>query len=190
MKNTINIYLEDTSKNFINLKKESSNIEAAINIIINALKKNNKIFFCGNGGSAGDSQHLAAELMGRYKKDRNPLAAIALTVNTSVITAIGNDYGYEKIFSRQLEGIGNSGDVLIGISTSGNSQNIIEAMESAKKKKIKIICFTGNKETKMTSLADCTIFTPSSETNQIQEMHIAIGHLICGIVEEEIFGKS
>lgn len=190
MKNTIVDYFDTISKNFEVLKKESKNIEDAVNIIINALENSNKIIFCGNGGSAGDSQHLAAELMGRYKKDRSPLPAIALTVDTSALTAIGNDYGYEKVFSRQLEGIGTQGDVLVGISTSGKSQNVIEAMKSAIKMGITTICFTGDVDTELTKISSCTIKVSSKETNHIQEMHIAVGQLICGLVEDHFFSED
>ena len=133
MKNTIINYLNKASDNYNALKSESDNIEIVTNVTLQALKNKNKIIFCGNGGSAGDSQHLAAELMGRYKIDRKPLPAIALTVDTSAITAIGNDYGYDKVFSRQLEGIGEKGDVLFGISTSGESKNVLEAIKASKK---------------------------------------------------------
>ena len=127
MKKMIENAFDDISKNFLELKKKSPIIEEIATVWITALARGNKVIFCGNGGSAADSQHLAAELMGRYKFDRNPMAAMSLTVDTSALTAIGNDYGYEKIFSRQLKGIGNSGDVLVGISTSGNSKNILDA---------------------------------------------------------------
>ena len=146
----------------------------------------NKIIFCGNGGSAGDSQHLAAELMGRYKVDRKPLPAIALTVDTSAITAIGNDYGYENVFSRQLKGIGNKGDVLISISTSGKSENVLEAIKEAKKMGIYVVSLTGINDSDMKKISDLTISAQSNETNHIQEMHIAIGQLICGIVENAV----
>ena len=187
MKTIIDEYLSEVSKNFENLKNQSDNIEKAANIIIEALEKNNKIIFCGNGGSAGDSQHLAAELMGRYKKDRKPLPAIALTVDTSAITAIGNDYGFNKVFSRQLEGVGIKGDVLIAISTSGKSGNIIDAVNVAKKMNITVISLTGKDRSALSENSNISIMAPSSETNHIQEMHITIGHLICGIVENKFF---
>ena len=187
MKTIIDEYLSEVSKNFENLKNQSDNIEKAANIIIEALEKNNKIIFCGNGGSAGDSQHLAAELMGRYKKDRKPLPAIALTVDTSAITAIGNDYGFNKVFSRQLEGVGIKGDVLIAISTSGKSGNIIDAVNVAKKMNITVISLTGKDRSTLSENSNISIMAPSSETNHIQEMHITIGHLICGIVENKFF---
>ena len=190
MEKIIKDYLDKASKNFIALKNQSENIEVATNVVIKSLQAGKKIIFCGNGGSAGDSQHLAAELMGRYKVDRKPMPAIALTVDTSAITAIGNDYGYENVFSRQLRGIGNKGDVLIAISTSGKSKNVINAIHEAKEMGIYVISFTGIDDSEMKSLSDNTISAQSNETNHIQEMHIAIGQLICGIVEEEIIKNN
>ncbi len=190
MKEKIQKYFQTVSNNFQLLEKQTQNIESASNIIIDSLKKRNKIIFCGNGGSAADSQHLSAELMGRYKLDRNPLPAISLTVDTSAITAIGNDYGYEHVFSRQLSGIGNKNDVLYATSTSGTSKNIIEAIKTAKEMGIHVIALTGNNKTTISDYADVVINAPSNETNYIQEMHIAIGQLICGIVEEHFFGNN
>jgi|TARA_B100000768_G_scaffold174092_1_gene184006 D-sedoheptulose 7-phosphate isomerase len=186
MKEKIEDYFDKVSSNFIQLKNQSQKIENAANEVMNSLKKGNKIIFCGNGGSAGDSQHLAAELMGRYKVDRKPLPAIALTVDTSAITAIGNDYGYENVFSRQLKGIGNKGDVLIAISTSGKSKNVIKAIEEAKNMGIYVISLSGSSWSEMQDLSDLNINAQSDETNHIQEMHIAIGQLICGIVESAV----
>jgi D-sedoheptulose 7-phosphate isomerase len=170
--------------NFEKLKGKSEVIEKIANIWIKALSNGNKIIFCGNGGSAADSQHLSAELMGRYKVDRDPLPSISLTTDTSALTAIGNDYGYEKVFSRPLKGMGNCGDVLVGISTSGNSKNILDAFIVAKQKRIISIAFTGESGGEMKKFADITINVPSTITNNIQEMHIAVGHIICGGVEE------
>ena len=190
MKKKIKNYLQNVSNNFKLLESQSDNIKIATNIMIKALNSKNKIIYCGNGGSAADSQHLSAELMGRYKLDRKPLPAISLTVDTSAITAIGNDYGFEYIFSRQLEGIGNKGDILYATSTSGESKNVIKAIEKAKEIGIKVICITGKDNNKMSKISDITIHAQSNETNHIQEMHIAIGQLICGIIEEELFGKN
>ena len=190
MKEKIKKYFQTVSNNFQLLEKQTQNIESASNIIIDSLKKGNKIIFCGNGGSAADSQHLSAELMGRYKLDRNPLPAISLTVDTSAITAIGNDYGYEHVFSRQLSGIGNKNDVLYATSTSGTSKNVIEAIKTAKEMEIHVIALTGSNKTNISDYADVVINAPSNETNYIQEMHIAIGQLICGIVEEHFFGNN
>ena len=190
MKKKIKNYLQNVSNNFKLLESQSDNIQIATNIMIEALNSKNKIVYCGNGGSAADSQHLSAELMGRYKLDRKPLPAISLTVDTSAITAIGNDYGFEHIFSRQLEGIGNKGDILYATSTSGESKNVIKAIEKAKEIGIKVICVTGKDNNKMAEISNITIHAQSNETNHIQEMHIAIGQLICGIIEEELFGKN
>jgi len=159
-------------------------IEKAANLCLNALKNNKKILIAGNGGSAADSQHFAAELTGRFKKERNSLPAIALTTDTSALTAIGNDYGFEYVFSRQLEGLGNRGDIFIGISTSGNSKNVIEAIKKAKEKNIKVITLLGKDGGKMKNLGDINIIIPSNETPRIQEMHIMILHMICQIIDE------
>jgi len=182
--------LKTISENFIKLQEQADTIQAIADIWIEALKNGNKVIFCGNGGSAADSQHLSAELMGRYKIDRQPMPAMSLTTDTSALTAIGNDYGYENVFSRPLKGIGNKGDVLVGISTSGNSKNILEAYKVAKEKGIKTIAFTGSKGGEMINSADVTLNVPSDITNNIQEMHIASGHIICGIVEDYFFGKG
>lgn len=180
---------EQIANNFIKLKSKAPVIDAISEIWIDALSNGNKVIFCGNGGSAADSQHLAAELMGRYKIDRDPMAAISLTVDTSALTAIGNDYGYEMVFSRQLKGIGKKGDVLVGISTSGNSRNILDAFAVAKELGIRTVALTGESGGAMKSQADLCLNVPSSVTNNIQEMHIACGHLICGIVENHFFSK-
>ena len=156
------------------------------NECIASLRNGNKIIFCGNGGSAADSQHLAAELVGRYKLNRPAYNSIALTTDTSILTAVGNDFGYDTIFERQVEGVGGAGDVLFGISTSGNSKNIVLAFEKAKSMGIKTVALTGEKQSKMSEIADYTINVPSSVTNNIQEMHIAVGHSICEIVEKEM----
>ncbi|GHT60974.1 phosphoheptose isomerase [Endomicrobiia bacterium] len=179
--------IEKIVDNFEKLKDKSSTIEKIADIWIKALSNENKIIFCGNGGSAADSQHLAAELIGRYKIDRDPMPAISLTTDTSILTAIGNDYGFDKVFSRALIGIGKSGDVLVGISTSGNSKNIIDAFAIAKQKGIITIAFTGEGGGEMKKAADVTLNVPSTATNNIQEMHIAVGHIVCGVVERHFF---
>ena len=167
------------------LKEAAAEIEKIVWICTAALKNGNKILFCGNGGSAAQAQHLAAELVGRYKMERRALAALSLTVDTSDITAIGNDYGYDDIFRRQLEGLGKAGDVLIGLSTSGNSANVIRAFELARNMGIRTVAFTGEGGGKMKALADICLAVPSNQTNHIQEMHITIGHIVCGLVEKE-----
>ena len=190
MKDNIKNYFERVSNNFIELCNQSEKISNAIDIIYESLNNKNKIIFCGNGGSASDSQHLAAELMGRYKLDRDPLPAISLSVDTSALTAIGNDYGYEYTFSRQLKGVGNSGDVLVAISTSGESKNVIKAVEVAKEMNIYTIAFTGKDISSLSEIVDLSINAPSQETNHIQEMHIAIGQLICGAIEDKFFKRN
>jgi D-sedoheptulose 7-phosphate isomerase len=150
----------------------------------------NKTILAGNGGSAADAQHIAAELVGRYGFDRPSIPSLALTTDTSNLTAIGNDYGYEQIFSRQLEGMGQEGDIFIGISTSGNSANILRAFESAKKKNIFTVALTGNDGGKMADLADISLIIPSNSTPRIQESHILIGHILCDIIEKEIFADG
>ena len=149
-----------------------------------------KVLFCGNGGSASDAQHLAAELSGRYLYDRDPLYAEALHVNTSYLTAVANDYSYDLIYSRMIKGSGKKGDVLFGISTSGNSVNVINALKQAKELGMKTVAFTGAGESKMASVADLCIKVPSEDTPRIQEAHIMIGHIICEIIESELFPRS
>ena len=158
--------------------------------IIKAYKSNKKVILFGNGGSAADAQHLAAELVNKFYLDRKSLPAIALTVNTSILTAIGNDYSFSQIFSKQLEGIGTEGDIAIGISTSGNSKNIIEGLKFAKKIKLFTIGFTGKNGGKINNIVDICINVPSDDTPRIQEVHIMIGHIICEIIEKELFKKG
>lgn len=153
-----------------------------------ALKSGGKVLFCGNGGSAADSQHLAAEFIGRFQKERRSLAAVALTVDTSALTAIANDYGYDEVFARQVEGLGRSGDVLIGISTSGNSANVVKAVEMARDIGMHTIAFTGEGGGKLKDLCDLTFAVPSRVTARVQEMHIMAGHILCELVEED-YGK-
>lgn len=150
-----------------------------------ALKSGNKVLFCGNGGSAADAQHLAAELIGRFQKERRSLASVALTTDTSILTAVANDYGYDEVFARQVEGLGRSGDVLIGISTSGNSANVVKAALKARDTGMHTIAFTGEAGGKLKDICDITFAVPSKVTARIQEMHIMVGHIICELVEEE-----
>ncbi len=165
-------------------------IEKAANEIINAYKNGNKTMLAGNGGSAADAQHIAGEFVSRFYFDRPGLPSIALSTDTSILTAIGNDYGYEKLFARQVQAQGKAGDVFIGISTSGNSPNILKAFETCKEKNIFSIGLTGATGGKMESMCDICIKVPSSETPRIQECHILIGHILCLIVEDDIFGKE
>ena len=154
--------------------------------VVETLRAGGKIMFCGNGGSAADSQHLAAELVGRQNYNRAPAAGLALTVDTSALTAIGNDYGYDTVFSRQVEALGNAGDVLIGISTSGRSANVVRAIEAAKAKGITTVSFTGHESRDM-GIADIPLSVPASETAKIQELHITCGHIIFALAERILF---
>jgi D-sedoheptulose 7-phosphate isomerase len=162
-------------------------IQQVASVITSSLQQQHKILFCGNGGSAADAQHLAAEFSGRFYKDRTPLYAEALHCNTSYMTAVGNDYGYDQVYSRILRGIGQAGDVLVGISTSGNSVNILEAYKVAKEKGMIIVSMTGVSGGKMRDNTDYLLNVPSSDTPRIQESHITIGHIICEIVENNLF---
>jgi D-sedoheptulose 7-phosphate isomerase len=164
-----------------------ANIDLAIKKIITAFKNGNRLFLCGNGGSASDAQHLAAELTGRYAYDRPPLSAEALHTNTSTLTAIANDYGYDQAFARTLQGLATTGDVVICLSTSGNSQNILNVALAAKKQGIYAIAMTGSQPSKLSEIADLTLKMPSSNTPIIQECHIAVGHSICHVVEASMF---
>jgi D-sedoheptulose 7-phosphate isomerase len=162
-------------------------IQVIADVCVEALKADKKILFCGNGGSAADAQHLAAEFSGRFYKDRDPLFAEALHVNTSYLTAVANDYSYEQIYSRLIKAKGRTGDVLIGISTSGNSGNIVKAFEQAKVQGMITVAMTGKTGGKMKSLSDYLLNMPSTDTPRIQEAHILIGHIICEIVELKMF---
>ena len=159
-------------------------IKKACETAVATLKAGGKILLCGNGGSAADAQHIAAELTGRYKTERGALAGIALTTDTSALTAIGNDYGYEFVFSRQLEALGREGDLLIAISTSGNSGNVVKALELARKIGIKTIGLSGRTGGAMNELCELNLVVPSNDTPRIQEMHIMIGHIICQAIDD------
>lgn len=162
-------------------------IEKVVVAVVTAFKNGNRIYFCGNGGSAADAQHLAAEFSGRFYTDRKALPAEALHCNTSYLTAVANDYSYDAVYARLIDGIGQKGDVLIGLSTSGNSGNIIKAFETAKEKGLITVGFTGDSGGKMKLLCDYLLNVPSSDTPRIQESHIMIGHIICQLVEERYF---
>jgi D-sedoheptulose 7-phosphate isomerase len=164
-------------------------IYTAVELVTTAFKNGNAVYFAGNGGSAADAQHLAAEFSGRFYKDRKALPSDALHCNSSYLTAVANDYSYDVIYARLLEGIAKPGDVLIGISTSGNSGNIVKAFEMAKSIGVKTIGFTGSKGGKMKDLGDLLINIPSNTTPRIQESHILVGHIICELVEINIFGQ-
>ena len=155
-----------------------------------ALRRGNKILWCGNGGSAGDSQHLAAEIVGRFSRERRGQPSIALTTDTSILTAVANDYGYDAVFSRQVEALGNPGDILIGISTSGNSRNVIAAIEAAKLSGVTTIAFTGEGGGRMSQIADYLVDIDSRETARVQEAHILVGHMLCDWLELDLIARD
>lgn len=169
------------------LKNISNDIETAVNLCVETVKNGGKIIICGNGCSAGDSQHLVACLACKFRKNRDAIKAVALTTNQSLITAVSNDFGFDKIFERQLEAIGNKGDILIGMSTSGNSKNVVFAFDYAKLNGIKTISFTGETGGLLKDKSDVCIKVKSSVSSNIQEAHITIGHILCGLIESEIF---
>lgn len=163
-------------------------IDLAAGACVEALRSDKKILLCGNGGSAADAQHIAAELTGRFMKDRPALYAEALHVNTSALTAIANDYGFEQVFARQIEAMGRKGDILIALSTSGNSPNVLLALEKARRLEMTTIGMTGSNPGKLASISDILINIPSTDTARIQEVHLHIGHILCGIIEGQLFG--
>lgn len=190
-KKIYNKIIEDVFNEHLNTIKEShvqisKKIEEASNLIKKSLKTGGTIYWCGNGGSAADSQHIAAEFVGRFKKDRKPLKSLALTTDTSVLTCVANDYSYEEIFSRQIKAFGKKGDVLVAITTSGKSKNIINALIQAKKMKIKTIGLLGKDGGKCKDYCDISIIVPSKVTARIQETHILIEHLLCELVEYKL----
>jgi D-sedoheptulose 7-phosphate isomerase len=186
IKNIIQVSI-DVKRLVLQNEELISNIDKVIDKIVLAFKNRKHVYFCGNGGSAADAQHLAAEFSGRFYIDRKALPAEALHCNTSYLTAVANDYGYDVIYSRIIEGIGEEGDILVGLSTSGNSKNIVKAFEKAKEKKITTIGLTGSSGGAMKSYSDYLINIPSNDTPRIQESHILIGHIICQLVEEKYF---
>jgi D-sedoheptulose 7-phosphate isomerase len=171
-------------------KKRVAAIRAAAETLIRSLKEGHRVLWCGNGGSAADAQHLAAELSGRFYYDRPPLNSEALHCNTSYLTAVANDYGYDLIYSRMINGACHAGDVLVGISTSGNSENIYNAFVKARELGVTTIAMTGESGGKMKEMADILLNVPSTDTPRIQECHILIGHIICEIVEKEMFPRD
>ncbi|AEF95810.1 D-sedoheptulose 7-phosphate isomerase [Methanotorris igneus] len=181
-------YFEESAKVKLKFIEENEeNLRKSIEIIAEVLKNGNKILICGNGGSAADAQHFAAEIVGRFKLERKGLPAIALTTDTSILTAIGNDYGFEMIFERQVEALGKKGDVLVGISTSGNSKNVIRAVNKAKEMGIYTIGLLGKGGGKLKDIVDLALVVPSNDTARIQECHLTIYHVICEEVEKRLF---
>ena len=181
--NFVNNELEEHLKNTKSIYQLIPKIYNLTNIIISTFKKGKKLLVCGNGGSAADAQHFSSELIGRYEKERSSFPAIALTTDSSAITSISNDFGFDNIFSRQIEGLGEPGDILIVISTSGNSKNLIKAIETAKKKNIQCAALLGNKGGLISEMVDLKIIISSKRTCRIQEMHGLIIHMICGLIE-------
>ncbi|MGC8866253.1 MAG: D-sedoheptulose 7-phosphate isomerase [Bacteroidales bacterium] len=177
-------------QNLLNDERLLNNLQSLAQACIQGFANGNKVLFCGNGGSAADAQHLAAELSGRFYFDRPPLPAEALHVNTSFLTAVANDYSYEEIFSRMIEAVGRPGDILIGLSTSGNSINVLKALEKAMEKGMLTAAFTGASGGKMKNFVHWLINVPSVDTPRIQEAHILLGHIMCEIIEKELFGKK
>ncbi len=190
MKTYIENQFKELSEQLQSLQSSADKVGEIARICIAAIKNGHKVIWCGNGGSAAQSQHLAAELVGRYKINRPAMNSISLTVDTSNLTAIGNDYGYDVVFSRQLEGVGQKGDVLVGLSTSGNSKNVVLAFEQAKKMGITTVALVGEKGGMMRDMADYALCVPATTSAHIQEMHIAIGHLICDLIEKKFYGEN
>tara|TARA_B100000700_G_C14771069_1_gene726788 strand:+ start:75 stop:647 length:573 start_codon:yes stop_codon:yes gene_type:complete len=190
MKRIISDCIKDSINNFNTLLLDDElhhSLKLIVESSITAFKSGRKMFLCGNGGSASDAQHIAAELSGRFYKDREPLYAEALHVNSSYITAVSNDYGYDKIYSRMVEAGGKRGDILIGISTSGSSDNVVEALKKAQEIGMITVGFTGKKASLMDDFCDMIIKVPSEDTPRIQEMHIHIGHIMCYLIEKNMF---
>jgi len=180
--------LHAAGRSLVRLERHAARAVAeAAEAIVASLESGGTIYFCGNGGSAADAQHLAAELSGRYLVDRPALAAVSLTTNSSALTAIGNDFGFERVFARQLEGLGVAGDVLVAISTSGGSPNVVAAIEVAHQQGLAVIGMTGLKGRDFAALCDFALITPSDSTPRVQEGHIAMGHVLCELVERALF---
>ena len=184
MKELIKKHILEHSATLKSIFELDESIEKVANIFIHCLENDGTIFWCGNGGSASDSQHLAGELVGRFVDERKPLKSISLTADSAVITCIVNDYGYEHIFSRQIEALGSKGDVLVGITTSGNSKNVLNAFEVAKNKSVRTIGLLGKGGGVAKDLVDESIIISSNSTARVQEMHILIGHILCDLIEE------
>ena len=184
---TIESYLKRGARLREMMLSLSGNIEKAADTISNGFRRGGRLYAFGNGGSAADAQHIVAEFTGRFRVDRDPLPAEALTTNSSAVTAIGNDYGFEQIFARQVKALARAGDVIIGISTSGESKNVLKGLEAARESQARTIGFCGQKG-QMKNYCDILLAVPNDETSLIQEIHIAIGHLLCLLVEEDLFG--
>jgi len=180
------VFVEGIKLRELSAEMCSESIRDAVICIVEAMKRGNKLLIAGNGGSAADAQHIAAEMVGRFYRERKGLPAVALSTDTSILTSVGNDYGFENIFSRQVEAIGKRGDVFLGISTSGNSENIVRAVQKASSMGITTIALTGEGGGKLRDMVDILIAIPSSSTPRIQELHITVGHIICELVEQSM----
>ncbi len=190
--NTIRQQIENSitvKQNILNNSELLQTIQEVALIMMDTFRKNHFVWFCGNGGSAADAQHIAAELSGRYYFDRPPLPAEALHVNTSYTTAVANDYGYDEVYARLIKGFGKKGDILFGISTSGNSKNVVNAFKAAKEQGLILIALTGEKSSQLEELSNYCIKVPSQDTPRIQESHIMIGHILCDLIESTLFNK-
>ena len=190
MKELINKHIQEHNDVLDSISQLDESIEKVANIFISCLENDGTIFWCGNGGSASDSQHLAGELVGRFVDERKPLKSIALTADSAVMTCIVNDYGYEHIFSRQIEALGSEGDVLVGITTSGNSQNVLHAFKVAEQKGMTTVGLLGKGGGKATGMIKQSIVVSSKSTARVQEMHILIGHILCDLIEEGLSLKK
>ena len=190
MKELISQHIQEHNDVLDSISQLDESIEKVANVFISCLEKGGTIFWCGNGGSASDSQHLAGELVGRFVNERKPLKSIALTADSAVMTCIVNDYGYEHIFSRQVEALGSKGDVLVGISTSGNSKNLLNAFEVATNKGVTTIGLLGKGGGVAKNLVEESIIIPSNSTARVQEMHILVGHILCDLIEDGLNLKA
>ena len=190
MKELINKHIQEHNDVLDSISQLDESIEKVANVFISCLEKGGTIFWCGNGGSASDSQHLAGELVGRFVDERKPLKSIALTADSAVMTCIVNDYGYEHIFSRQVEALGSKGDVLVGITTSGNSKNVLHAFKAADRKGMETIGLLGKGGGKAASSVKQSIIVPSKSTARVQEMHILVGHILCDSIEDGLNLKA
>lgn len=186
VKKTAEEYISKNIQYLQNLKSQAGTIVNIAEIFIEAIRRGNKILFFGNGGSAADAQHLGAEFVGRFKLERKGLPAMALTTNTSSLTSIGNDYGFEQVFSRQVEALGEKGDVAVGISTSGNAKNVVAGIEMAKKMELRTVAFSGGDGGDLSKLADIALIVPANDTANVQELHITAGHIICELAEKAL----
>lgn len=184
MESWVSNYLASHRSAIDGLADSASNIADAAKLCVDALRRGNKLLICGNGGSAADAQHLAAELVGRFVNDRKALPAIALTTDTSALTAIANDYGYDSVFSRQVAALAQSGDVLLAISTSGHSANVLAACEQARSMDCRVLALSGRDGGALTAMSDVAVVAPSSETAHIQECHIVVVHMLCALIEQ------